>query len=64
MPDEPLSGLIQAVNQGGDTDSICAMMGSLYGARNGLDWIPTQFVQVLDKDSTVKEAITALRKLA
>jgi ADP-ribosylglycohydrolase len=48
---EPVDGLKQAVVGGGDTDSIAAIAGALFGALKGTSWIPEKLLLGLwDKD--------------
>ena len=37
------AGVLEAVNAGGDTDTIASMVGALIGANNGLDSIPKEW---------------------
>lgn len=40
-------GVIEAVNLGGDTDTIGAMVGAILGAKNGLETVPVRWQQHL-----------------
>lgn len=63
--DEPLKGLLETVNWGGDCDTTGAIYGSLMGAKNGMIF-PSAWLDVLKgKDRLVKAAygIFKLKKL-
>lgn len=38
--ESPMDAIIMAANIGGDTDTICKLVGDLVGARYGTSWIP------------------------
>ncbi|MBS3809200.1 MAG: ADP-ribosylglycohydrolase family protein [Desulfobacterales bacterium] len=40
-------GVIEAVNLGGDTDTIGALVGAILGAKNGLETVPVRYQQHL-----------------
>jgi len=40
---QPEEGIIQAVNMGGDADTIGTIAGALFGALHGTRWIPTRW---------------------
>jgi len=40
---DPEEGLVQIVSMGGDTDTIAAIGGALFGALLGTEWIPTRW---------------------
>jgi ADP-ribosyl-[dinitrogen reductase] hydrolase len=42
------SGIINAVNEGGDADTIAAITGGLLGAKFGYDYIPPSWIEKLD----------------
>ncbi len=44
---EPLEGLVQNVMAGGDSCARGLMLGTLFGARHGADWIPDSWLQTL-----------------
>lgn len=46
--------LIAAVNDGGDADTIAALSGGLAGARYGYTAIPSEWLSVLEKDTTAE----------
>lgn len=46
--DDPQEAIIQAVNLGGDTDTIGAMTGALVGALHGEDWFPPSWYAQLE----------------
>lgn len=46
---------VQAVNMGGDTDTVAAIAGSLAGALYGYDGIPTEWINKLLCRQTIKE---------
>ncbi|MGL5357014.1 MAG: ADP-ribosylglycohydrolase family protein [Cetobacterium sp.] len=41
--DNPRNGLIMAANIGGDTDTIAKLVGDLFGAKDGVKWIPEEW---------------------
>ncbi len=45
--DQPLEGLIETVNQGGDCDTTGAIYGALIGAKHGVDIFPVAWQEVL-----------------
>ncbi len=47
-PDDFETGMINAVNGGGDTDSIAAILGGISGAYNGIEAIPDRWVKPLE----------------
>lgn len=53
------SGMIQAVNLGGDADSIGAVFGQFAGAYYGFDAIPQSWVKKVKKSAKVNELIEA-----
>lgn len=62
--DDPVKGIIETVNFGGDCDTTGAIFGALAGARHGMVF-PKEWVDVLkNKDRLQKaaEGIYALRK--
>ena len=63
--DDPVNGLLETVNWGGDCDTTGAMYGALAGARHGNVW-PTEWVekiQGLEPLVHAAEGIWELRKL-
>jgi len=46
--DDPEEAIIQAVNLGGDTDTIGAMTGALVGALHGGQWFPSRWYEKLE----------------
>jgi len=49
-PDELEEAVVQAVNLGGDTDTIAAMAGAIAGARNGGGVIPGRWISCMEND--------------
>jgi len=47
--EEPLQGLLAAVNAGGDTDTVAAMTGSILGALHGTEIFPADWLELLEK---------------
>ncbi len=47
--DEPEKAIIEAVNAGGDTDSIACITGALCGARHGIGAFPERWIRGLEK---------------
>lgn len=48
-------GIISAVNEGGDADTIAAIAGGALGAKFGVDYIPSRWIDKLD--SNVKQKL-------
>ncbi len=46
--DAPRNAIIEAVNAGGDTDSIACITGALAGARHGIDAFPERWIKGLE----------------
>jgi poly(ADP-ribose) glycohydrolase ARH3 len=62
--DDPINGLIETVNWGGDCDTTGAMFGALAGARHGMVF-PKEWVDVLkykDKLQKAAEGIYAIKE--
>jgi len=52
--DEPEKAIIEAVNSGGDTDSIACITGALCGACHGIDAFPDRWIMGLDNREIVE----------
>ena len=52
--DEPEKAIIEAVNAGGDTDSIACITGALSGARHGIDAFPERWIKGLENRDRVE----------
>jgi ADP-ribosyl-[dinitrogen reductase] hydrolase len=52
--DEPEKAIIEAVNAGGDTDSIACITGALSGARHGIDAFPKRWIKGLENMELVE----------
>jgi ADP-ribosylglycohydrolase len=52
--DEPEKAIIEAVNAGGDTDSIACITGALCGARCGIDVFPMRWITRLEKRELIE----------
>jgi len=50
-PDDPEECIIEAVNLGGDTDTVGAITGALAGARHGTAWIPRRWYDQIENES-------------
>lgn len=50
----------QAINIGGDTDSYATMIGSILGAKNGIDCIPTPWLESLEAKEGIQSLATQL----
>ena len=48
---DPEECLIRAVNMGGDTDTIAAMIGDIVGALHGQQWIPVRWSDHIEPNS-------------
>lgn len=63
--DDPEEAIIQAVNLGGDTDTIGAMTGALVGALHGDQWFPSRwFEQLENRQNGRDELIYVAEQLA
>lgn len=60
--DNPVEGLIETVNYGGDCDTTGALFGALAGARQGLCW-PQHWVEQVQDSERLKELGTQLYEL-
>lgn len=58
---DPRAGIIGATNFGRDSDTIGSIVGGLCGAFTGIDAIPTEWVEVLDRENDVTQHSIALR---
>jgi ADP-ribosylglycohydrolase len=54
--DNPESAIIEAVNAGGDTDSIACITGALCGALRGSDSFPARWIEGLENRGLIQEA--------
>ena len=63
--DDPEEAIIQAVNLGGDTDTIGAMTGALVGALHGRQWLPPRWFGNLENGLGGRDELIAVaEKLA
>lgn len=63
--DDPEEAIIQAVNLGGDTDTVGAMTGALVGALHGEGWLPERWLEQLENGSNGRDELIAVaEKLA
>ncbi|WP_303721267.1 ADP-ribosylglycohydrolase family protein [Malonomonas rubra] len=63
--DDPEEAIVQAVNLGGDTDTIGAMTGALVGALHGDQWFPTRWYEQLENGTAGRdELIEVAERLA
>lgn len=63
--DDPEEAIIQAVNLGGDTDTIGAMTGALVGALHGNQWFPERWYGQLENQRNGRdELVSAAEQLA
>lgn len=53
--DEPEKAIIEAVNAGGDTDSIACITGALCGARHGIGAFPERWIRGLENLGFVED---------
>jgi ADP-ribosyl-[dinitrogen reductase] hydrolase len=53
--DNPERAILEAVNAGGDTDSIACMTGALCGALHGRDSFPKRWIEGLENRSLIEE---------
>ncbi len=62
---EPEEAIVQAVNLGGDSDTVGAMTGALVGALHGHRWVPKRWYDQLENaDSGRDELIQVAEQLA
>lgn len=61
---EPEEGLIMAASNGGDTDSIASIAGSLFGAARGTSWIPERWLAELEEKERIEAAAAGLFDLS
>lgn len=60
---EPEEALIAAASMGGDTDSIAAIAGSLFGAARGSGWIPERWLIHLEQRNRIERVARDLSSL-
>jgi len=60
--DNPESAIIEAVNAGGDTDSIACITGALCGALRGSNSIPAKWIEELDNRELIEKTARNLCK--
>ncbi len=60
---EPKEALVMAASNGGDTDSIASITGSLFGAAFGASWIPESWLTVLEGRKRIEDAAIGLCQL-
>ncbi|SHI58665.1 ADP-ribosylglycohydrolase [Malonomonas rubra DSM 5091] len=58
--DNPQAAIVQAVNLGGDTDTIGAMTGALVGALHGDEWIPRSWFDQLENGGNGRDELIAV----
>lgn len=61
---DPEDALVEAVNAGGDTDSVASMAGALAGARYGTSWIPQRWLSHLENRDRIEEMGRDLGRLS
>ena len=54
-----MDGIYAGVNVGDDTDTVATMIGGILGALNGVDSMPADYTDYLEKQNGIE-----LRKLA
>lgn len=52
--DEPDNAIIEAVNAGGDTDSIACITGAMAGARHGINGFPERWIKGLENKGLIE----------
>jgi len=58
--EDPEEAIIQAVNLGGDTDTIGAMSGALVGALHGTHWFPPRWFDNLENGADGRDELIAV----
>ncbi len=61
---EPEEAIIMAASNGGDTDTIASIAGSLFGAALGPSWIPQSWLAALEGEKRIEEAARGLAELS
>lgn len=61
---DPEDALVEAVNAGGDTDSVASIAGALAGARYGTSWIPERWLLHLENRDRIEELGRDLGRLS
>lgn len=61
--DSTREAIIEAVNRGGDADTIGAIAGAIAGARHGAGSLPTEWVEVLDRQDELNTLSEQLIKM-
>jgi ADP-ribosylglycohydrolase len=57
---DPEEAIVQAVNLGGDADTIGAMTGALVGALHGHQWVPSRWFEQLENEENGRDEIIAV----
>jgi len=60
--DQPEEGIIQAVNMGGDADTLGAITGALFGALQGTFWIPKRWFDNIENQDFGRDFCIQLGK--
>jgi ADP-ribosylglycohydrolase len=55
--DDPEEAIVQAVNLGGDADTIGAMTGALVGALHGDNWFPVRWFDQLENTENGRDEL-------
>ena len=61
--DDFAGGITEAVNAGGDTDTNAAIVGSLIGARVGMDGIPSEWANFRPEYAVARKIAAGLVRL-
>jgi ADP-ribosyl-[dinitrogen reductase] hydrolase len=61
--DDPADAIVQAVNRGGDTDTIGAIAGAVAGARFGAPALPDEWRDALDVTTELASLADSLREI-
>lgn len=64
FPDDLEGAVVAAVNAGGDTDSVAAIVGSFSGAYNGANAIPHRWLAGLENASLIADQAKALYRMS
>jgi ADP-ribosylglycohydrolase len=57
------ASVLEAVNAGGDTDTVACMVGAIVGARTGKKGIPEKFLKGLEGKQEIEKLADGLHSL-
>ena len=58
--DDPIGAILEAINLGGDTDTVRAMTGALAGAYHGATCFPADLIRSMENDEAGSDYVVCL----